>query len=740
VSQELLYTSTPTGLKSGSRGFSTVLCTAGMASNISTRLEALSGYRHVFAPQDPQASLNPVSWSHLRLTINGQPTSILSRTTAYGVDYSGRTNKLAHHVVPSPTELAQAGPAWLLLQSSWVRTDWDGSCQTPASGPALPSGSQPVAICQRWQQTTGDAGWGGVLAETIASPASKPLWIVFSIDQSTQLLSLINESIALLPISQRWRATFSTYYTNLPPEIDCKIRCVLVGTEEAKLAPARGAVIDLTKTLAIPPSSAYVETARTGVAAKAKAPMPVAPGSTLTSPSSPSPEAIDGDNFWPNELLLQPPAVLGKSPALANKPSLPPQLPSGGLNGGGEEGRRRRIGWAIGISALSIALLLSAAVPIIFEINKRAAAQAAVAQADLAAVKKEIDELRKSLEQETADLKKKLADAEADKENSDSKSVDALKKSEDALEKSEDALKKSEDALKKSEDALKKSEDALKKLAEMQSPQTDAPAAQAQVPSPPPTPASTQTVERDDTRPVIIDDFALNDLIETKKIVFGFEKKGVSKIRSFIFRQPPEPTAQSDYSRKALDLANKTMISNSNGNEVKVKYEPDDSVKPTGTLAFTIDITKNEAAAKLISNVKSLDSYLNDCGSLIAFVYRNKHVTGMLNKNFSNKDAIRDPKEFKRLVQESIARLKQRSLEPTKPNELSDVNDWLEKASKLESDDLKSRLEEIKKEILKIPVINLGKVDFFKPAAELVLGEIQPELSLPLLFKLEIKE
>ena len=375
MSQELLYTSAPTGLKSGSRGFATVLCTAGMASNISTRLETLSGYRHVFSPQDPQASHNPVSWSHLRLTINGQPTSILSRIAAYGVDYSGRTNKLAHHVVPTPAELAKAGPAWMLLQSSWVRSDWDGSCQTPASGPALPSGNQPVEVCQRWEQTTGDAGWGGVVAESIASSASKPLWIVFSIDQLASLLGLINESIALLPVSQRWRATFSTYYTNLPPEIDCKVRCVLVGTEEAKLAPARGTVIDLTKTLAPAAASAYVETARTGVVmASAIAPMPASLSGHSGSRASSPLEVIDGDSLWPEEILLQPPAVLGKPPglAMANKPSLPPQLPKAAMAADRKDGGSKRFLWTTAVSGLAIILLLSAAIPVILATKKRA--------------------------------------------------------------------------------------------------------------------------------------------------------------------------------------------------------------------------------------------------------------------------------------------------------------------------------------------------------------------------------
>ncbi len=59
MSVELLYTSAPQGLKQGSRGFSTVVCTNGLPVNLANRLESLSGYRHVFPPNSPQASSNP---------------------------------------------------------------------------------------------------------------------------------------------------------------------------------------------------------------------------------------------------------------------------------------------------------------------------------------------------------------------------------------------------------------------------------------------------------------------------------------------------------------------------------------------------------------------------------------------------------------------------------------------------------------------------------------------------------
>ena len=245
MSVELLYTSAPQGLKQGSRGFSTVLCTNGLPINLATRLEGLSGYKHVFPPNSPQASSNPVCFSHLRFVVGGKAISILSRISDYGIDYSQRTNKLAHHVVLDTAEQPAAGPAWLLSQPGFMRSQWDGACKTLPAGPSVPQADQSPAICQTWQSTMGDAGWGGVVADAFISNNPKPLWIVYKLEQSGMLLKLINEAIALLPPHERWRATFSTYVTNLPPEADCKVRCVLEGSEEARQSSVRGNVISL---------------------------------------------------------------------------------------------------------------------------------------------------------------------------------------------------------------------------------------------------------------------------------------------------------------------------------------------------------------------------------------------------------------------------------------------------------------------------------------------------------------
>ena len=55
MSQEIIYTSAPQGLKPGSRGFCTVVSTSGMAKNLAERLESRSGYRHAYPAHHSRA-------------------------------------------------------------------------------------------------------------------------------------------------------------------------------------------------------------------------------------------------------------------------------------------------------------------------------------------------------------------------------------------------------------------------------------------------------------------------------------------------------------------------------------------------------------------------------------------------------------------------------------------------------------------------------------------------------------
>jgi hypothetical protein len=249
-----------------------------MPLNIATKLESLSGYRHLHPSGTPDAAKNPVNHSHLKLTVGGRTLSVISRISDYGLDYSQRTNKLAHHIVvdsPMPT----CGPAALLGDSSVIRSEWDGNCVNIPTPPAFPALSVEPAVCRAWESIAGDAGWAGVVANAWLNNASKPIFLIFSEDQSPEILPLIAEAIAILPPSKRWQATFGTYVTNLPPDVDCKVRCVVAGSDEARMASARGVVIDLTQPCGPAPSSEAATAARNGTCVGALSNVPPLHGS-----------------------------------------------------------------------------------------------------------------------------------------------------------------------------------------------------------------------------------------------------------------------------------------------------------------------------------------------------------------------------------------------------------------------------------------------------------------------------
>ncbi len=331
MSLELIYTSAPKGLKPGSRGFCTVAMTQGLPPQLVDRLEALSGYRQIFPPQDSQAGLNPIVYSHLRISVAGRNYHILSRICAAGLDYSQRANKFAAHQALDASELPLAGPAWLVTAPGFLATTWDG---TPKLLPArrAPSGNAGPAICRHWQQLTGDAGWGGVLAEAAMQNPRSTTTIIFQPGQDP--LPLLAESLALLPLELRWGVTFSTYFTKLPPGVECRWRCAVQGSPEAKAA---GLVLDLCRKLGQPPASPYVVAARTGrlpnVGAPARA---VAAGATAegddlaqlladadAAPIADGPQASGTVQDWPGSLKPLPPMLPGDRIGRAEAHELP---------------------------------------------------------------------------------------------------------------------------------------------------------------------------------------------------------------------------------------------------------------------------------------------------------------------------------------------------------------------------------------------------------------------------------
>lgn len=319
MSHEILYTSAPRLLKPGMTGYGTVVSTRGISSPLADKLESLSGYRWAFEQGDPQARLNPVCHSHVVITVAGQKYHVLSRVADYGADYSGRSNKIAHHVALSESELTPGGPGWVLKSPGFCETRWDEQLKVIDAGRQPTRAVRDSADYSAWKRVTGDAGWAGGLAETVGSTDRRAVHVIFPL--GTDTLGLVEESLNLLPHRDRWNVSFSTYYNVLPASVDCHWRFVLDGTPEAtnlRRQPHQR-IIDLCRPLGPAIGGELVQRARDGWQPAFGPPShvpsksPVQPQSVAAVPQprrgapAASPNRVDADVPEPTGLVYTPP-------------------------------------------------------------------------------------------------------------------------------------------------------------------------------------------------------------------------------------------------------------------------------------------------------------------------------------------------------------------------------------------------------------------------------------------------
>lgn len=316
--QELLYTSHEgKGLRPGSGGgYCTVLSSEGMSTNLASILEKLSGYKHPFDAHDSRSLKNPVLFRHAVVPLGGVHYHVLSRVSDLRREHTGRTNKLAHHIVISPNELPPAGPTAMFQSSDLFRTDWDKRVAVVPSIPVsrIPQGEWPVRICRTWAALAGDAGWGGHVAQLLLEAGSPVVHVVFPLGADT--LALCDEVFRLLPPTRRWATTFSTYCGGQSP-VPTQLRFLLSDTPDADRLRRdyRQKVIDLAQSLPAPPPSPLVIAARTGVlprspelARSIELPQPSSVdelASDVPASDDDRPIADSGSSFWTRDLESQ---------------------------------------------------------------------------------------------------------------------------------------------------------------------------------------------------------------------------------------------------------------------------------------------------------------------------------------------------------------------------------------------------------------------------------------------------
>lgn len=222
MSFEFVHTSVEKGVR-GDSGFAIALLTRGLPASLEPGLAELSAYDF---DRTRAVGADRIDWAHRILSAQGRSYTVLSRTAPCGSDWSGRPNRIAHHVVIEPHERAGAGPAWMLSRFA-------GFCESApraeerGAGPALPQGDEAPRPALGWEAAGFDRGWAGVVAQALLDAPNSVCCVV--LPDEVDALPLVCDVLALIPADKRWLVTFSTRFQRLPAGGRCQLRFLRAG-------------------------------------------------------------------------------------------------------------------------------------------------------------------------------------------------------------------------------------------------------------------------------------------------------------------------------------------------------------------------------------------------------------------------------------------------------------------------------------------------------------------------------
>ena len=222
MSFEFVHTSVAKGLR-GDSGFAVAVATRGLPPALEPALAELSAYDF---DGNRAVGADAIDWAHRILSVAGRSYTVLSRTAPCGSDWSGRPNRIAHHIVVEAHERAAAGPAWMLSAFSGFHES-SPAVGEPASGPVLPVGDAAPRPAANWDHAGFDPGWAGIVAQTLLDAPGAVCCVV--LPESVSALPLALDVFALLPGEKRWLVTFSTRFQRLPAGGRCQLRFLRAG-------------------------------------------------------------------------------------------------------------------------------------------------------------------------------------------------------------------------------------------------------------------------------------------------------------------------------------------------------------------------------------------------------------------------------------------------------------------------------------------------------------------------------
>lgn len=258
MAHQILFTSLPRTLRGGS-GYGIAAQTPNVPNVVSEEITKLAGYVEIYPGKDPNRRFNPINYFFYKFN----SWYILGRIISAENDYSGRFNYLGQFFVLEQNELQECGPAAILKDLPFIDA-FQGEARTlpPFVMPRCIASNS--SICKSWEAATGDAGWGGFLAEKIRANQTNPILYDKSL-HGTKALALIAESLNLLSPAERWGTTFSTHVEGFPKGNQVRVRMLQQGGDLTREWKSNSATLDLTKgPLELGTESGLITEARTG--------------------------------------------------------------------------------------------------------------------------------------------------------------------------------------------------------------------------------------------------------------------------------------------------------------------------------------------------------------------------------------------------------------------------------------------------------------------------------------------
>ncbi len=280
---QLIYTSAPRGLLSGQSGFCTVARSGDVREALVQRLEQLSSYHYLRVAEAATASRNPTVCAFRILDLRGTKYHVLTRIQPCGLDFTARTNHLAHHLVFQADELSQLpSPAAILRHWNGWLSSWQGEPRL-LEDPSLAAFNSAAKSClpaQTWLRVTGDAGRAAGLLE---SECIRGCYLVCPPGSEGQVLEMFCETLQLLNLTGQyalrpWRHPFTTFLQAEDNPADFQWRACQEGTPAYQQAVQRTTGLIPLRSVRVPNNS-LVKVAREGQ----KPPAPPAASSTQTS-------------------------------------------------------------------------------------------------------------------------------------------------------------------------------------------------------------------------------------------------------------------------------------------------------------------------------------------------------------------------------------------------------------------------------------------------------------------------